>query len=108
MGGSLRRGSRDRHFNRERLRLRDRPRLRLKPCDARSRSWFLKNSTRAIVEALAVLFAPDADTLRRPVDQVAALFRGQLFARTRPVAGTALTAAESVDLFLRGAVRSAA
>lgn len=67
-----------------------------------------ENSTRATVQAITALFEPDVDQLRLPVEQVAALFLGQLYSRTRPLAGAEMTPAESVDLFLNGALRSAA
>lgn len=67
-----------------------------------------EESIRAVVEAVAGLFAPEAATLRLPVDQLAAVFVGQLLGRARPVAGgPVLPAAQHVDLFLHGALTGA-
>lgn len=76
--------------------------------DARPDPKAREDSTRATVQAMTALFEPDADQLRLPVEQVAALFLGQLFSRARPMAGADLSPADTVDLFLHGALRSAA
>lgn len=67
-----------------------------------------ETSMHATTEALAALIEPDAAHLRLGVEQTAALFLAQLFSRTRPLPGSELTTAESVDLFLHGALKGAA
>lgn len=67
-----------------------------------------ENSTRATVAAITALFEPDAEQLRLPIEQVAGLFLGQLYSRARPLTGAEMTPAQTVDLFLHGALRSAA
>lgn len=55
-------------------------------------------------EALAELFAPEADQLRMPPDRLAGVFLGLLFTRQRPAAAEKLRTAELIDLFLHGAL----
>lgn len=62
------------------------------------------DSMHATVEALTALLEPDTDALRLPVEQLAAVFLTQLFARRRSIAGGDLTVEQSVDLFLNGAL----
>lgn len=53
-------------------------------------------------DALADLFAPEADRLRLPADQVATAFLGVLMARSR---GADLPLDAAIDMFLHGALR---
>jgi AcrR family transcriptional regulator len=74
-----------------------------RPPPSRDREDYRAASTRATVEALAALLEPDADTLRLPVEQLAAVLLSQLFARHRPIPGGELTVEQHIDLFLDGA-----
>jgi AcrR family transcriptional regulator len=60
-------------------------------------------SLAAIRDAIAELLEPERERLRLPVDQVAGVFLGLLFARSRPLEEGPGTAA-LVDLFLNGAL----
>jgi AcrR family transcriptional regulator len=64
-----------------------------------------EESMRAMVTAVAALFAPDAADLRLAPDQLAGLFLGQLFGRGRPAGDPGLPVEQLVDLFLHGALR---
>ncbi len=61
-------------------------------------------STTRIRAALAELLEPDKATLRRPPEQIAALFFGLLFAQPRTEDEPDLTSQELVELFLHGAL----
>ncbi|WP_232383185.1 TetR/AcrR family transcriptional regulator [Actinomadura violacea] len=57
--------------------------------------------------ALAELFEPDRDRLRLPVDQLAGMFMGLVFTRSRPPGGPdapAPSLEEYLDVFLHGAL----
>ncbi|MGP4029475.1 TetR/AcrR family transcriptional regulator [Actinomadura sp. 3N407] len=58
-------------------------------------------------DALAALFEPERDRLRLPVERVADLFMGLVFARSRPPAGpgTPASVEEYLDVFLHGALK---
>ncbi len=57
-------------------------------------------------EAVAELFEPDRDTLRRPPEKLAAIFLGMLFVRPAARDGEAETVAldDIIEVFLNGAV----
>ncbi|TDC74564.1 hypothetical protein [Actinomadura sp. 7K507] len=58
-------------------------------------------------EALAELFEPERDGLRLPVDQVADLFMGLMFTRSRPPGGPSApnpSIEAFLDVFLNGAL----
>ncbi|HEX8343242.1 MAG TPA: TetR/AcrR family transcriptional regulator, partial [Actinoplanes sp.] len=55
-------------------------------------------------DALAELFAPEADRLRLPPDRLAGAFLGLLFSRQRPAAAEPLSTPELIDIFLHGAL----
>ncbi|RMI43025.1 TetR/AcrR family transcriptional regulator [Actinomadura harenae] len=55
-------------------------------------------------EALAELFEPERESLRLPPEQVAAMFMGFVFSRTRPVGDTVIPIEDAIDVFLNGAV----
>ncbi|MEW1887852.1 TetR/AcrR family transcriptional regulator [Streptomyces sp. NBC_00523] len=61
-------------------------------------------SSARIRAAVAELLEPDRDALRRPPEQVAALFFGLLFTQPRTEDEPDLTSRELVDVFLHGAV----
>ncbi|WP_333732746.1 TetR/AcrR family transcriptional regulator [Streptomyces sp. IBSBF 3010] len=61
-------------------------------------------SSARIRAAVAELLEPDRDALRRPPEQVAALFFGLLFTQPRTEDEPDLTSQELVDVFLHGAV----
>ncbi|MFD5727621.1 TetR/AcrR family transcriptional regulator [Streptomyces sp. NPDC058368] len=61
-------------------------------------------SSARIRAAVAELLGPDRDALRRPPEQVAALFFGLLFTQPRTEDEPDLTSRELVDVFLHGAV----
>ncbi|MEU7025911.1 helix-turn-helix domain-containing protein [Streptomyces sp. NPDC046275] len=65
-------------------------------------------STTRIRAALADLLEPDRAALRRPPEQIAALFFGLLFTQPRTDEEPDLTPRELVELFLHGAVSGAA
>ncbi|MFE5813270.1 TetR/AcrR family transcriptional regulator [Streptomyces sp. NPDC056479] len=65
-----------------------------------------EESTTRIRAALAELLEPDEATLRRPPEQIAALFFGQLFTQPRTEDEPDLTPQELVEVFLYGAVVS--
>ncbi|MFI6441771.1 TetR/AcrR family transcriptional regulator [Streptomyces sp. NPDC050759] len=65
-------------------------------------------STTRIRAALAELLEPDRPALRRPPEQVAALFFGLLFTQPRTDDEPDLTPQELVDVFLHGALSSGA
>ncbi|RFS81250.1 TetR/AcrR family transcriptional regulator [Actinomadura spongiicola] len=57
-------------------------------------------------DAIAELFEPDRDRLRLPPAQLASLFMGLLFARSRPHTGPdAPSIEEYLDVFLHGALK---
>lgn len=62
-------------------------------------------STTRIRAALAELLEPEKATLRRPPEQVAALFFGLLFTQPRTEDEPDLTPQELVEVFLHGALR---
>ncbi|MFG2566558.1 TetR/AcrR family transcriptional regulator [Streptomyces sp. NPDC048567] len=61
-------------------------------------------SSARIRAAVTELLEPDRDALRRPPEQVAALFFGLLFTQPRTEDEPDLTSGELVDVFLHGAV----
>jgi hypothetical protein len=61
-------------------------------------------SQRQTVDAVAELFEPERDSLRLEPSQLAAMFLGMLFARTRPPAGPTPNLDEFLAVFLHGAV----
>lgn len=63
-----------------------------------------QESTARLRAALADLLEPDRATLRRPPEQIAALFFGLLFTQPRTDDEPDLTPSELVDVFLHGAV----
>ncbi|MGW4873769.1 TetR/AcrR family transcriptional regulator [Streptomyces chartreusis] len=65
-------------------------------------------STARIRAALAELLEPDKATLRRPPEQIAALFFGLLFTQPRTEDEPDLTPQELVDVFLHGALSAGA
>ncbi|MGW7271756.1 TetR/AcrR family transcriptional regulator [Streptomyces sp. NPDC054864] len=65
-------------------------------------------STTRIRAALAELLEPERATLRRPPEQIAALFFGLLFTQPRTEDEPDLTPQELVDVFLHGAVSGGA
>ncbi|WP_344677522.1 helix-turn-helix domain-containing protein [Saccharopolyspora taberi] len=60
-------------------------------------------SMAAVRDAMAELFEPERATLRLPAEQLAAMFLGLLFTRSR--IHTGLDTAELVDTFLNGAIK---
>ncbi|MFF4051693.1 TetR/AcrR family transcriptional regulator [Streptomyces chartreusis] len=65
-------------------------------------------STARIRAALAELLEPDKATLRRPPEQIAALFFGLLFTQPRTEDEPDLTPQELVEVFLHGALSGGA
>lgn len=65
-------------------------------------------STTRIHAALAELLEPDKATLRRPPEQIAALFFGLLFTQPRTEDEPDLTPQELVEVFLHGALSGGA
>ncbi|MFD4235797.1 TetR/AcrR family transcriptional regulator [Streptomyces sp. NPDC058542] len=65
-------------------------------------------STTRIRAALAELLEPDKAALRRPPEQIAALFFGLLFTQPRTEEEPDLTPQELVDVFLHGALSGGA
>ncbi|MEU6057188.1 TetR/AcrR family transcriptional regulator [Streptomyces sp. NPDC047097] len=65
-------------------------------------------STTRICAALAELLEPEEATLRRPPEQIAALFIGLLFTQPRTDGEPDLTPRELVDVFLHGALSGSA
>lgn len=65
-------------------------------------------STTRIRAALAELLEPEKATLRRPPEQIAALFFGLLFTQPRTDDEPDLTPQELVDVFLHGAISGGA
>ncbi|MEU3889112.1 TetR/AcrR family transcriptional regulator [Streptomyces sp. NPDC029041] len=65
-------------------------------------------STNRIRAALAELLEPDKATLRRPPEQIAALFFGLLFVQPRTEDEPDLTPQELVEVFLHGALSGGA
>jgi hypothetical protein len=65
-------------------------------------------STTRIRAALAELLEPDKASLRRPPEQIAALFFGLLFTQPRTEDEPDLTPQELVEVFLRGALTGGA
>ncbi|MFD5010736.1 TetR/AcrR family transcriptional regulator [Streptomyces chartreusis] len=63
-----------------------------------------QESTARIRAALAELLEPDKATLRRPPEQIAALFFGLLFTQPRTEDEPDLTPQELVEVFLNGAL----
>ncbi|MEU3251171.1 TetR/AcrR family transcriptional regulator [Streptomyces sp. NPDC006997] len=61
-------------------------------------------STARVREALAELLEPDRAALRRPPEQIAALFFGLLFTQPRTADEPDLTPRELVEVFLHGAL----
>ncbi|WUS96667.1 TetR/AcrR family transcriptional regulator [Streptomyces sp. NBC_00708] len=61
-------------------------------------------SSARIRSAVAELLEPDRDALRRPPEQIAALFFGLLFTQPRTEDEPDLTPGELVEVFLHGAV----
>ncbi|MGV9574754.1 hypothetical protein ACWDRX_37900, partial [Streptomyces nigra] len=70
------------------------------------RGHFLLPHDRQSEPALADLLEPDRAALRRPPEQIAALFFGLLFTQPRTDDEPDLTPTELVDVFLHGAVSS--
>ena len=82
---------------------------RLKPRDSDQRGTWKggrRESMAAIREALAELFAPDADRLRLPPEQLAALFLALLSGGRRTASADSPTTRQVVDFFLHGAVEA--
>ncbi|MFC8244709.1 TetR/AcrR family transcriptional regulator [Streptomyces chartreusis] len=67
-----------------------------------------QESTTRIRAALAELLEPDKATLRRPPEQIAALFFGLLFTQPRTDDEPDLTPQELVEVFLHGALSGGA
>jgi len=67
-----------------------------------------EESTNRVREALVELLEPDRDVLRRPPEQIAALFIGLLFTQPRTEDVPDLTSRELVEVFLHGAVSKGA
>ncbi|MFF8356718.1 TetR/AcrR family transcriptional regulator [Streptomyces chartreusis] len=67
-----------------------------------------QESTARIRTALAELLEPDKATLRRPPEQIAALFFGLLFTQPRTEDEPDLTPQELVEVFLNGALSGGA
>ncbi|WP_405612390.1 TetR/AcrR family transcriptional regulator [Streptomyces sp. NBC_01511] len=67
-----------------------------------------EESTARIRAALAELLEPDQATLRRPPEQIAALFFGLLFTQPRTENEPDLTPQELVEFFLHGALSGGA
>ncbi|MET9224450.1 helix-turn-helix domain-containing protein [Lentzea sp. NPDC003310] len=65
-----------------------------------------RESMAAIREAVVELFTPDADRLRLPPEQLAALFLTLLFGGRRMASDDAPTTRQVVDFFLHGAVEA--
>ncbi len=61
-------------------------------------------SMESTLEALAELFEPERDRLRLPPEQIAAMFMGLAFSRSRPVGEAAIPIEDAIDIFLNGAV----
>jgi AcrR family transcriptional regulator len=61
-------------------------------------------SQRLTIEAMAELFEPERDALRLSPEQLAAMFLGMLFSRSRPPTGTAPSLDEFLEVFLHGAL----
>jgi AcrR family transcriptional regulator len=61
-------------------------------------------SQRQTREAVAELFEPERDSLRLAPEQLASMFLGMLFARSRPLAGADPTLDEFLQVFLHGAL----
>jgi AcrR family transcriptional regulator len=83
------------------------PLRRPAPGEARPGGPDRESATIQIREAVADLFAPEKDSLRRPPDQLAAMFVRLLFTPRRCPPGeqsSEPTTAELVDLFLHGAL----
>jgi hypothetical protein len=55
-------------------------------------------------DALAELFEPEHESLRLPVDQLASIFLGMVFARSRPPGGSAAAIEDFIQVFLYGAL----
>ncbi|MFJ9542271.1 TetR/AcrR family transcriptional regulator [Streptomyces sp. NPDC101225] len=70
----------------------------------RPRAGAREASMAAIRDALAELFAPEAELLRVSGDQAAALFLGLLFHRPQQLEAVALGTADLVTVFLHGAL----
>jgi AcrR family transcriptional regulator len=58
------------------------------------------------LEALAELFEPEREALRLPPDQIASMFMGLAFGRSRPVGETKTSVADTIDVFLHGALEA--
>ncbi|MET9972326.1 hypothetical protein ABZZ80_42195, partial [Streptomyces sp. NPDC006356] len=67
-----------------------------------------EESTARIRAALAELLEPERATLRRPPEQIAALFFGLLFTQPRTGDEPDLTPQELVEVFLHGALSGGA
>ncbi|MFC9464834.1 TetR family transcriptional regulator, partial [Streptomyces coelicoflavus] len=67
-----------------------------------------EESTTRTRAALAELLEPDKAALRRPPEQIAALFLGLLFTQPRTQDEPELTPQELVEVFLHGAVSGVA
>ncbi|MER6882695.1 TetR/AcrR family transcriptional regulator [Streptomyces althioticus] len=67
-----------------------------------------EESTARIRAALADLLEPEGDSLRRPAEQIAALFIGLLFTQPRTDGEPDLEPRELVELFLHGALAGGA
>ena len=67
-----------------------------------------EESTARIRAALADLLEPERDSLRRPAEQIAALFIGLLFTQPRTDGEPDLAPRELVELFLHGALAGGA
>jgi AcrR family transcriptional regulator len=78
---------------------------RPRPAPDESTTRSRTESANAVIDAVAALFEPDADTLRLPPRQLAELFTAQLFSRGRRAPmGAELPVEQIVDLFLNGAL----
>jgi AcrR family transcriptional regulator len=55
-------------------------------------------------DALADLFEPERESLRLPIDQLASIFLGMVFARSRPPGGSAAAIEDFIQVFLYGAL----
>ncbi len=74
------------------------------PAGEQARGMGREESMAAIRNAVAELLAPDAESLRLPVEQAAALFLGLLFTRPRPDDPARLTGSRLAEVFLHGAL----
>ncbi|HEX7305470.1 helix-turn-helix domain-containing protein [Lentzea sp.] len=74
--------------------------------DGRTGKGGRRESMAAIREAVVELFAPDADRLRLPAEQLATLFLTLLFGGRRMASDDAPTTRQVVDFFLHGAVEA--